>query len=143
MMAVIAVLTRTATEASPFDIRLVRRDWHHWGRWINVPVDSARLAGVRVPEWEAEAVRERDFIGENSVDVEDNTVGGYIVRARIGKQWIVGQFLWIEVDFDIRKPGHYWLSFEGKTDRRAYARCSVLVPSPLQNTGSTPNSPVS
>jgi hypothetical protein len=120
----ICVTTSVATNVSRFDLRFVERRNARWG---DAPPGKIRITDIRVPEWDGEAERERDFVGPNSVEREPNGVGGFIVSTRRPKTWVVGQLLWIEIKVQADAPWSGYLSFEGRTDRRAFARFRVEV----------------
>ena len=122
----LAVRTRAATSGSPFDIRFVQHIGYGQG-WRDVAPDIINISNVEVPEWNQEAERERDFVGPNIVDKRSNGVGGFVVATRKPKRWVVGQYLWIELEVAAHKPWSGYVSYEGRTDRRAFVRRRVKV----------------
>lgn len=135
----IALKTRHQTVGNPFNVHLVRRDWSKWGRWIYIPREEAEIINIEVPHWEREAGWERDFIGPNEIKKTRTDTGGFEVDARKPKTWLVGQHLWIELTVTVERPACVWLSFEGATDRRAFARGLVRAARlPTSGTASPP-----
>jgi hypothetical protein len=120
-------MTNAATTASPFNIRFVEPKWQRFFGWRNVPCDVIEITDVRVPEWDAEADEQRDFQGPNVPTKKSDLAGGFTVSTRKPKEWISGRPLWIEITVEARKPWVGFLSFEGRTDRRAFARRQFVV----------------
>jgi hypothetical protein len=125
----LAILCSQETVDSPFDLRFVERDWLRWWAFKNASQSAIEMTAVSVPEWKKDEVDgvDRDFVGANTVTVEPNGVGGFRVARRKPQRWIVGQILWIETTWDAKTPWQGYLSFEGRTNRRAFGRVSARV----------------
>lgn len=122
----IAVRTRVATTANPFDIRFVERGLFR-RKYRNASQDIIQIIEVKVPDWNREAEPERDHTGPNIVTVDSDGEGGFIVSTRLPKRWVIGQLLWIELIVEAKSPWSGFLGFQGQTDRKAVARRGVKV----------------
>lgn len=122
----VVALSTLVPAVTGFDIRFVCHDWSRFGSWRNVGPEVAEVLNVRIPRWELEAVSERDFVGVNKILIEKKN-HGFAIFKRAPQSWVVGQFQWIEVTAVGHKPGCIWLSVEGRTDRRAFARGPVTI----------------
>jgi len=118
----IAITARVAAFTTPFDIRFVDRDWVRWGKWRNEFTEVVELTDLSIPELERNAVYERDYIGPNEVTKIHNGVGGFYVKRRKATAWVAGEILWVELTIRAHQGWCGYLSFEGRTSRRAFAR---------------------
>lgn len=126
----IAVRTRIETIANPFDVRFVQRSLIPW-KWRDADKNDINIVKVSVPDWKREAELERDYVGPNDVHISANGMGGFIVTTRLPKRWVSGRVLWIELTVTAKRSWCGHLTFEGGTDKLAYARRPVIVWSEL------------
>jgi len=123
----IAITAQVEAFTVPFDIRFVERDWLRWGRWKNLAIEVAELTSLSAEELERNAVYERDYIGPNEVTKTHNGVGGFYVKRRKATAWAVGEILWVELTIRAHQRWSGYLSFEGRTSRRAFARREFTI----------------
>lgn len=122
----IILRTKFATTGTPFNLRFVKTRFWRFGP-TSLLTGPVRITQITVPEWDNEADAERDFTGPNTVMVQSDDFAGFTVSTRKPKQWMVGQPLWIELQIEADESWSGYLSFEGHTDRIAYARRHITI----------------
>jgi hypothetical protein len=106
-------------------VHFVEGRWRWWRR--NAWDGQIRITDIKVPSWEAQAVREGDDCGPNEVIATSNS-GGFVVCTRRPKSWKAGKGLFVEMTLQAEAPWVGYLSIELRGDEKnAYAQRRVFV----------------